>query len=80
VVGVVENGKYVDLNETPRCATYVSTAQMGQSSTSLVVRSKRSSRETAAALQQVLSEIAPTAPITIRSWDDALSNVLFPAR
>lgn len=80
VVGVAEDGKYVGLNETPACAIYVSTAQLGQSSTNLVVRSRLSSREIAAALQRVLSSIAPTAPITIRSWNDALSNVLFPAR
>jgi predicted permease len=80
VIGVAENGKYVDLNEDPICAVYVSTAQMEQSSTNLVVRSSLTSREIAASLQRILSGIAPTAPITIRSWDDALSNVLFPAR
>jgi predicted permease len=80
VVGVAENGKYVDLNEDPICAVYVSTAQMEQSTTNLVVRSSLTSRDMAAALQRILSGIAPTAPITIRSWDDALSNVLFPAR
>jgi len=80
VVGVAENGKYVDLNEDPTCAVYVSTAQMEQSSSNLVVRSSLKTRDMAAALQRILSSIAPTAPITIRSWDDALSNVLFPAR
>jgi predicted permease len=80
VVGVAEDGKYVDLNEDPICAVYASTAQMGQSSTNLVVRSNLTSRDMAAALQRILSSVAPTAPITIRSWDDALSNVLFPAR
>jgi ABC-type antimicrobial peptide transport system permease subunit len=53
---------------------------MEQSSTNLVVRSSLTSRDIAASLQRILSGIAPTAPITIRSWDDALSNVLFPAR
>ncbi|AXC12494.1 permease [Acidisarcina polymorpha] len=80
VIGVAESGKYVDLNEDPICAVYVSTAQMEQSSTNLVVRSSLTSRDMAASLQRMLSGIAPTAPITIRSWDDALSNVLFPAR
>jgi ABC-type antimicrobial peptide transport system permease subunit len=53
---------------------------MEQSSTELVVRSSMSSRALAGDLQRVISSIAPTAPITIRSWPDALSNVLFPAR
>jgi predicted permease len=80
VVGVAESGKYVDLNEEAICAVYVSTAQMEQSSTNLVVRSSLTSRDMAAALQWILSSIVPTTPITIRSWDDALGNVLFPAR
>ena len=80
VVGVAENGKYLDLNENATCAVYVSTAQMEQDNTNLVVRSSLASRDIAAALQRIFSSIAPTAPITIRSWDDALSNVLFPAR
>jgi ABC-type antimicrobial peptide transport system permease subunit len=80
VVGVAESGKYVDLNEEAICAVYVSTAQMEQSSTNLVVRSSLASRDMAAALQRILSSIVPTTPITIRSWDDALGNVLFPAR
>ena len=80
VIGVAEDGKYVDLNESPICAVYTSTAQMGQSSTVLVLRSKLSSRDIAAALQRILTDIAPTAPITIRTWENALSNVLFPAR
>jgi predicted permease len=80
VVGVAENGKYLDLNENATCAIFVSTAQMEQSSTNLVVRSSLASRDMAAALQRIFSSSVPTAPITIRSWDDALSNVLFPAR
>jgi predicted permease len=80
VVGVAEDGKYVDLTESPTSAVYASTAQIYQSSTVLVVRSRLSSREMAKALQRMLSETVPTAPITIRTWKDALSNVLFPAR
>ncbi len=80
VVGVAGNGKYLDLNEPLTCTTYTSTAQMEQSSTVLVARSRMSSRALAGDLQRVISSIAPTAPITIRSWPDALSNVLFPAR
>jgi predicted permease len=80
VVGIAEDGKYINLSEDTTCAIYTSTAQMEQSSTVLVVRSRRSSREMAAALQQMLSRIAPTAPISIRTWGDALGIVLFPAR
>jgi ABC-type antimicrobial peptide transport system permease subunit len=80
VVGVTEDGKYLDLNEGPTPVIYTSAAQMEQSTVQLVVRSRLPARTMAAALQRVVSGIAPTAPITIRTWDDALSNVLFPAR
>jgi ABC-type antimicrobial peptide transport system permease subunit len=80
VVGVAEDGKYYDLNEDPIPAIYASTAQIVQSSVQLVVRSRMPPREMAAALQRSLTAIAPTAPIVIHTWQDALSNVLFPAR
>lgn len=80
VVGVAEDGKYYGLNEDPIPAIYASTAQIVQSSVQLVVRSQMPPREMAAALQRSLTAIAPTAPIVIHTWQDALSNVLFPAR
>jgi predicted permease len=80
VVGVAEDGKYLDLNEGPTPVIYTSTAQMEQSNTNLVVRSSLPARDLAAALQRVVSGVVPMAPLTIRTWDDALGNVLFPAR
>ena len=80
VVGVAEDGKYVGLTEDPICAIYTSTAQMEQSSTNLVVRSHLPPREMAAALQRILTAIEPAAPIELSTWEDALSDVLFPAR
>jgi predicted permease len=80
IVGVAGDGKYVDLTETPESAVYVSSAQMEQSNTILVVRSQLPQNEIAAALQRVLQGIEPGLPIAVRSWPDALSNVLFPAR
>jgi hypothetical protein len=51
----------------------------GAEQLSPVVRSKFSSRDIAAAPQRILSGVAPMAPITIRTWEDMLSNVHFPA-
>lgn len=80
VVGVVENGKYHDLTESPQSAVYVPLSQSEDSEAVFVVRSRRAPNETAAALQRTLSGLAPNAPITVRSWPDALAGVLFPAR
>jgi predicted permease len=80
VVGVVENGKYHDLAESPQSAVYVPLSQSEDTEAVFVVRSPRAPNEMAAALQHTLSGLAPNAPITVQSWPDALAGVLFPAR
>jgi predicted permease len=80
VVGVAEDGKYHDLEESPQPAVYLPLSQSEQSETVFVVRSRRAPSEMAAALQRALSGIEPNVPITVQSWPDALGDVLFPAR
>jgi predicted permease len=80
VVGVVEDGKYDSLAEDPKPAMFLPLAQNPDSDTTLVIRSKSSPAETAAALSRVLAGIDPSLPFNIRSWSDALALVLFPAR
>ena len=80
VVGVVEDGKYHDLLESPQAAVFLSLAQNAGSEIVFVVRSLQAPNEIAAALRRTLSNIEPTVPITLRSWPDALGSVLFPAR
>jgi hypothetical protein len=80
VVGVAEDGKYGDLTESPEGAVYTSSPQMEQSNVILVVRSRLQENEIRAQLQRTLEGIEPGMPIKIESWQDALSNVLFPAR
>jgi predicted permease len=80
VVGVAENGKYHDLEESPQPAVYVPLSQSEQSETVVVVRSRRTPSEMAAALQSTLSGIVPNVPMTVQNWQDALDGELFPAR
>jgi len=80
VVGVAEDGKYHDMQESPQPVLYVPLSQSEQSDTAFVVRSWRAPSEMAAALARTLSGIAPNVPITVESWPDALGDELFPAR
>jgi predicted permease len=80
VVGVAEDGKYHDLEESPQPAVYLSLSQTEQSETVFVVRSQRSPGETAAALQRTISGIEPDVPITLQSWPDSLASALLPAQ
>jgi predicted permease len=80
VVGVAEDGKYHDLEESPQPAVYLPLSQSEQSETVFVVRSRRPASEMAAALKRTLSGIEPNVPIAMQSWSDALAGELFPAR
>jgi predicted permease len=79
VVGVAEDGKYHDLQESPQPLAYVPFSQSEDSDTVLVVRSRRAPNEMAAALERALSGIEPNVPVTVRNWSDSLTDELFPA-
>jgi predicted permease len=76
VVGLVEDGKYHNLMESPAPATFVPLAQAPPGAMVLVVRSRLTPEETATALRA----LEPGLRMTVRPWRDALSTVLFPAR
>jgi predicted permease len=80
VVGMAEDGKYHDMQESPQPVAYVPLSQSQQGGTIFVVRSRRAPGEMAAALKRTLSGIAPNVPITLQSWPDALEDEMFPAR
>jgi predicted permease len=81
VVGVAQDGKYHDLQESPQPVVYLPLSQSEDSDAIFVVRSKRAPNEMAPALQRTLSGIEPNVPITVKSWSAELEYyVLFPAR
>lgn len=79
VVGVVEDGKYYNLMESPAAAIFVPLAQ-NTGSAVLVVRSSLPPTEIATALRGTLSRVRPNVPVTLRTWPEALERVLYPAR
>jgi len=80
IVGVVENGKYESLTETPWPAMFFPLEQNPDSDTSLVVRSPLPTAEIVPELRRTLAQIDPSLPFVFHSWPDALAFVLFPAR
>ncbi len=79
VVGVVEDGKYYNLMESPEAAVFVPLAQAaGQ--VVLVVRSSLAPKEAATALRRALGRVQPGVTVTLRTWPEALEGVLYPAR
>jgi predicted permease len=80
VVGVIEDGKYETLTETPQLAMYSSFLQRPTGSTWIVVRSQRDAAEIAGALQRSLHGLDPALPLVIRTWNSELDSALFAAR
>src|SRR5438093_6291988 len=82
VVGVVEDGKYNNMQEPPQPVVYLPLPQNEQRGLVFVVRSPRAHNEMAPALERTLSGLEPKALIKVQSWHDVLGgvNALFPAR
>ena len=80
IVGVIEDGKYDSLTETPWAAMFFPLEQNPDSDTSLVVRSQLSPAEIVPALRQTLARVDPALPFVFQTWPDELAFALFPAR
>jgi len=80
VVGVAEDGKYHNMQESPEPVVYLPLSQSDQSFGTFVVRSSRAQSEMAAALERTLSDLEPNAIITVQSWPKTMAYARFPAR
>src|SRR4029077_15740348 len=82
VVGVVEDGKYHNMQESPQPEAYLSLSQNEQNYMIFVARSQRAQNEIAATLERTLNGLEPNARIKVQSWLEVLGglNALFPAR
>ncbi|HEY6393387.1 MAG TPA: ABC transporter permease, partial [Bryobacteraceae bacterium] len=80
VVGMVEDGKYLNLTEDPEAAMFVPVLQSPSNETWLVVRSNRDPRQLAPALKSTLRDLDPGLPAYISTWSKELGFALFPSR
>ena len=80
VVGMVEDGKYDALTEDPTGALFFPLGQYNNTEITFVVRSQRPPAEINASLSRLISGIDARMPVDLRSWDEGMALVLFPAR
>jgi predicted permease len=80
VVGLLENGKYMNLAETPDMAVFQPILQRPSSETWLVLRSNRDPQDLAAALKSAMQQLDRGLPVFITTWDQELNFALFPSR
>ena len=80
VVGVVEDGKYMNLTEDRMPAMFFPILQSPSSATSLVARSTRDLPQLAAAMRGELRNLDSGLPSYIETWTQELDLALFPSR
>jgi predicted permease len=80
VVGVVENGKYANMEEPPQPAVFLPLLQNERTHTVFIVRSPRAPNELAAAIEHTLLGFEPNALFTVRDWPETMEVALFPGR
>ncbi len=80
VVGVVEDGKYLSLNEDQQPAIFLTSLQSPQTLAYLAVRSRRDPQELAALMRNKVREVEPALPTSIETWNSLLGTALFPSR
>jgi len=80
IVGVVENGIYENLAETPQAAVFMPLQQMSMSETWLVVRAAADPGPLSAAIRAAVRQLDPGLPLYVEPWSRQLDFALFPAR
>jgi predicted permease len=80
VVGVVEDGKYASLAESPQPYVCRPVDQAYAGATSLIVRTDSDPQRALAALRQEVQALDPAMPLSVRLLTDKMALPLLPAR
>ena len=81
IVGIVADGKYLNLSEDPQGAAFYPLAQLGDTSSALIVRPQDNTADLAPAMRKAVRDLDPSIPIwESGDWKSQLALVLFPAR
>jgi predicted permease len=80
VVGIVENGKYDNLNEDQKPAMFLPFLQWPSSRTVLIVRSERDPRQLTSAIRGTLRNLDDGLPFNLQTWIQEMDLALFASR
>ncbi|HEV2280150.1 MAG TPA: ABC transporter permease [Acidobacteriaceae bacterium] len=80
VVGVMEDGKYLSITEEHEPAVFVPFEQNPMAAAWLVLRSRRDPQSLAVAIRAEIRKLDAGLPAEVRSWNELLQPILFPAR
>jgi ABC-type antimicrobial peptide transport system permease subunit len=79
VVGVVEDGKYLNLTEDAAPAMFLPFLRSPSAAAYLVVRSRRDPQQLATAMRARLRDLDAGLPVDIQTWTILLNGVLLPS-
>ncbi|HZR59120.1 MAG TPA: ABC transporter permease [Terriglobales bacterium] len=79
VVGVVEDGKYLNLTEDPQPAMFLPFLQLPSSWTwtTLVIRSDRDPQQLSTAIRSTLRDLDAGLPFDMKTWTEEMDTALF---
>jgi ABC-type antimicrobial peptide transport system permease subunit len=80
VVGIVEDGKYASLAESPQLAMFRPILQTPSPQSALVVRSNSDQQQLASVIRSKMHDLDAGLPFEIRTWSQELESALFPSR
>jgi ABC-type antimicrobial peptide transport system permease subunit len=79
IVGIVADGKYFDLSEDQEAAAFFPISQKANTSTALVVRTRRDTADMVAAIRDVVRDLDRAVPIReLSPWNTQLALSFFP--
>jgi len=79
IAGIVADGKYFTFSEDPEAAAFFPISQKANTSTALIVRTRRDTADMVAAIREVLRDLDRAVPIRdLGPWNNQLALTFFP--
>ncbi len=81
IVGIMADGKHFTLSEDPEAAAFFPISQVGDTRTSLIVRTRRDTADMVATIREVVGDLDRAVPIQESGpWNSQLALSLFPSQ
>jgi predicted permease len=81
IVGIMADGKHFTLSEDPKAAAFFPISQIGDTRTSLIVRTRRDTAEMVATIRELVGDLDRGVPIQESGpWSSQLALSLFPSQ
>jgi predicted permease len=81
IVGIMADGKHFTLSEDPEAAAFFPISQVGDTRTSLIVRTRRDTADMVATIREVVLDLDRAVPIQESGpWNSQLALSLFPSQ